>query len=103
MNYLAFNAGYQSHRRKPGMGRKSWTLLFLSFFMGCSISPKPASLEERYTRAREDIAAIYDSQEKLGTRIDFYEAMARGLKYNLDYRIKLANTALQMGQLRVAT
>jgi len=84
------------------LGRKAWTLCFISFLTGCSITPKPASLDDRYAEARKDIAAIFDNQEKMGTRLDFYEAMARGFKHNLDYRIKLANNALQMGQLKLA-
>ena len=83
-------------------GQKGWTLFFISFLTGCSITPKPATLEDRYAEAQKDIAAIFHNQEKMGTHLDFYEAMARGFRHNLDYRIKLTNNALQMGQLKLA-
>ena len=35
-------------------------------------------------------------------RLSFYEALSRGLKYNLDYRIKLANNAIQNQQFKLA-
>lgn len=84
------------------MGRKLTLSVLMVCLAGCSITPKPASLDERYAEAKKDIVSVFLRQQQSTRRIDFYEAMARGFKYNLDYRLALANNALQMGQLRMA-
>lgn len=42
------------------------------------------------------------SKSNTPLHLDYYEALARTVKYNLDYRLKLVNIALQAGQLDVA-
>jgi len=68
----------------------------------CSLSPTPETIDERYAEAQLDLKGMNDAKHNPGKHINFYQALARGLKYNLDYRIKTANNALQMGQLKVA-
>ncbi len=81
-------------------------ILIFSFIVGltsCSVmKPEPLTLNQRYQIAQSDIQLLIAPQQDVPTRIDYYTALARSLKYNLDYRIKLANTALQAGQLEVA-
>ncbi len=68
------------------------TSLFLS---ACSaINPRPYSEEEKSERILDDRAQMYGQQEPVKTPITFYEAAARALKYNLDYRLKLMESAL---------
>ncbi|MEO8401516.1 MAG: TolC family protein [Gammaproteobacteria bacterium] len=59
-------------------------------------------MSERYTEAQNDLKQLFSEQEQFHGTLDFDQALARGLKYNLDYRIKLVNSALQAGQLKIA-
>ena len=44
--------------------------------------------------------SIFQGQDPVDGPIDLYEAMARALKYNLDYRVKLMEKAIARQQLR---
>ncbi|MNM62489.1 Outer membrane efflux protein [compost metagenome] len=59
-----------------------------------SLDPKPYTEEEKRHRLIVDQASMYSEQEPVSTPITFYEAAARALKYNLDYRLKLMESAL---------
>ena len=59
-----------------------------------SLDPKPATEEENRQRLLADQSRMYADQEPITTPITFYEAAARALKYNLDYRLKLMESAL---------
>ncbi|MCY1262694.1 type I secretion outer membrane protein, TolC family [compost metagenome] len=59
-----------------------------------SLDPKPYTEEEKRHRLLLDQASMYSEQEPVSTPITFYEAAARALKYNLDYRLKLMESAL---------
>ena len=61
----------------------------------CSaIDPRPYNKEEKNERILGDRAHMYGQQEPVNAPITFYEAAARALKYNLDYRLKLMESAL---------
>lgn len=68
----------------------------------CSITPKPIPMSERYKQAKNNLRMLFAHQNDVPRRLDYYHALALGLKYNLDYRIKLANNALQADQLTLA-
>ncbi|ARU88214.1 hypothetical protein B9K09_09640 [Pseudomonas sp. M30-35] len=59
-----------------------------------SMEPRPYTVEEQQQRILEDQARMYADQEPVTHAISFYEAVARALKYNLDYRLKLMESAL---------
>lgn len=84
------------------MVKKGLVICFISLLTACTITPKPLTLNERYTEAKNDLNTLFSQQEPLVTHLAFEDALARGLKYNLDYRIKLVNNALQAGQLKIA-
>ncbi len=85
------------------MLQKVVTLCLICLLTACTVKPIPIKDKERYEEASKELAELFSRQEELHGNLDFYEALARGLKYNLDYRIKLINTALQAGQLELAT
>jgi outer membrane protein TolC len=60
-------------------------------------------VNERYEQATHDVNELFVGKPRAPKKLTFYEALARCVKYNLDYRIKLVNTALQAGQLKIAT
>lgn len=69
---------------------------------GCSIVPERFSSEQVAERVQRDQAAMYADQEVLNEPITFSGALARALKYNLDYRLKLMESALAEGLLDVS-
>lgn len=68
-----------------------------------SIAPKAFTPNEVNERVSQDMLAMYQNQEPITAPIDFYEAAARALKYNLDYKLKLMETALSSSLHDVST
>ncbi len=69
---------------------------------GCSVTPKPLTPSEIATTANENFQAVDVEQEPVGAPIDLYEAMARALKYNLDYKVEMMGEALKMRELNLS-
>lgn len=71
---------------------------------GCgSIQPVAFTDDEIRERVTEDRLQMYADQEPITAPISFHEATARALKYNLDYKLKLMETALSRSLHDVST
>ncbi|WP_191832925.1 TolC family protein [Pseudomonas fluorescens] len=72
------------------------TAIASTFVLAACSATKPHEYTEDETRQRiiRDQAQMYANQEPVTKPITFYEAAARALKYNLDYRLKLMESAL---------
>ena len=70
---------------------------------GCAVTPQPLSLSERQAQLAADRQAMFGSQETLSAPVTLQEAMARALKYNLDYRVKLMEEAMAQRQLDLSS
>ncbi|MBC7951110.1 MAG: TolC family protein [Rhodospirillaceae bacterium] len=66
---------------------------------GCAVVREPLTADENADRAKQDMAALFGDQEPLTAPLGLYEAMARGVKYNMDHRLKLMEAALSERQL----
>ena len=64
---------------------------------GCTITPKLATQEEVRERVKSDTERMYVNQEPISAPVSLEEAIARTLKYNLDYRLKKMESALALG------
>ncbi|HSW69306.1 MAG TPA: TolC family protein [Gammaproteobacteria bacterium] len=84
------------------MQKKGIILCLMSLLTACTITPKPIPITDRYHEAKNNLNELFRNQPALAGKLTFEEALARGLKYNLDYRIKQVNIALQAGQLNLA-
>jgi outer membrane protein TolC len=69
---------------------------------GCTVTPKPLTPSEISTKAESNIVAVDANQEPVGGPIDLYEAMARALKYNLDYKVEMMDEALKTRELNLS-
>jgi outer membrane protein TolC len=69
---------------------------------GCSVMPKPLAPSEIATKADNNFASVDANQEPVSGPIDLYEAMARALKYNLDYRVEMMEEALKSRELNLS-
>jgi outer membrane protein len=59
-----------------------------------AVKEQPLTEDDKRERAKADQVKMYADQEPVSGPITFYEAAARALKYNLDYRLKLLESAL---------
>ena len=65
---------------------------------GCStVTPQMATQEEVVERVKADTQGMYTGQSPIVGPITLEEAIARTLKYNLDYRLKKMESALALG------
>ena len=67
------------------------------FLAGCSVTPKLATQDEVRVRVQQDTASMYIGQAPITSPVTLEEAVARSLKYNLDYRLKKMESALALG------
>lgn len=74
-----------------------------SLLSACTVTPKPMSVSEIDGRAQTNRVAVTANQEPLTGPIDLYEAMARALKYNLDYRVEQMQQDLKGRELTLST
>jgi len=65
----------------------------------CATVPEPFTAAELSTTAERNFAQVDVDQEPISAPIDLYEAMARALKYNLDYKVELMEIALRDREL----
>ena len=65
--------------------------------IGCSVSPKPIELSEQQEILVSDRLRSSVGVEPTSRHLPLYEALARGLKHNLDYRAKLMEQAIALG------
>jgi outer membrane protein TolC len=78
-------------------------VVFVAALSGCAVTPKPATTDEVSQRVTEDVSKMYAGQESIKGPLTFEEAVARTLKYNLDYRLKKLESALASGVAEQAT
>lgn len=69
-----------------------------ALFSGCSTLPEAFDRGEQQQLAQADRAASQTGVEPLTQPLSLAEAVARGLKYNLDHRSRLMEQAVAMGQ-----
>ncbi len=68
---------------------------------GCQITPTPYSEHALAEYASDKRQRVTANQEQITGKITLYDAMARALKYNLDYRVEIMNRLLANKNLRL--
>ncbi|MBS0337961.1 MAG: TolC family protein [Proteobacteria bacterium] len=63
--------------------------------------PVPLTAAQRESVAAEAEAKLFEGQEPLNRPVTLYEATARSLKYQMEYRVKMMEQAVALGQLDV--
>lgn len=78
----------------------AYCVVFISLVLSaCSVTPEPIPDEEHQQRAADLLQRMTADQEPVTGPIDLYSAMARAIKYNLDYRVELMEQALRLQEL----
>ncbi len=67
----------------------------------CILRPTPITEKEMRLRLTNDLQNMYKDQEELKGPVTLYEAIARTLRYNLDYRTSLMEEAVEKGSLNI--
>lgn len=68
----------------------------------CTIIPKPIGNNEVQDRVESDNKKIYANQEVVSKQLTINDAIARAVKYNLDYKTKLVESAASIMGYRAA-
>lgn len=69
---------------------------------GCAVTPSPISEAEHDARSRLDYTRLFDAQEDVTAPLTLADAVARAVKYNMDYRVKIMEQAVALGQTELA-
>jgi outer membrane protein TolC len=69
---------------------------------GCAVKPEPLTPSDLQTTAEKNFERVDAEQEPVAAPIDMYEAMARALKYNLDYKVEMMDEALKSRELNLS-
>lgn len=86
------------------IGRLTALVLLPMLLAACSsIRPEPLTITQISEYAQEKAVESVADQEPVAAPIGLYEAMARALKYNLDFRVEVAAKVLKARQLDVAS
>jgi outer membrane protein TolC len=73
-----------------------------AFLAGCAVTPEPLTPSDLQSTAERNFQTVDADQEPVAAPIDLYEAMARALKYNLDYKVELMDEALKSRELNLS-
>lgn len=66
----------------------------------CSGSSEPISLEEQAQNLKEDLSLLFSGEdEKIQAPIGLYDAMARGIKYNIAHRVAIGEEMIASGDV----
>ncbi|MEL6790743.1 MAG: TolC family protein [Pseudomonadota bacterium] len=71
------------------------------FLAGCAVTPTPFGQAEIDAQADDRVASYLADQEAITRPISLYEAMARAVKYNLDFKVELMEQALRSKELNL--
>lgn len=69
---------------------------------GCAVRPVAISDHDHLKRAAEDQRRLFDDQDPVSEPLTLHAAIARALKYNMDYRTRLMEEAAALGQAELA-
>lgn len=75
------------------------SVLLAALLAGCSTLPTPFATEDQKQIAAADRKAATADVEPLTDKLTLADAIARGIKYNLDHRSRMMEEALAIGQL----
>lgn len=78
---------------------RAWGICIV--LQGCSVAPVSLSEEELSKQIDQSIKNLTEGQESLNGNLTLSEAIARAIKYNLDYRVQYAERVLAETSLSV--
>ena len=77
--------------------------ILISFVGGCNLSPKPLTKEEIISHLYKDRMDAYENVEPIVKPITLHDAVARAIKYNLQYKVKVSEAAIGLIERQAVT
>ena len=84
------------------MKKVAFLLITGIILSGCTVTPSPISMEELQSKSRARLAQVSANQEPINGPVSLYDAMARAIKYNLDYKVEIYEQALRGSEAKLA-
>ena len=81
------------------MDNRLYIILISLLLSGCSIVPISFTQGELKTQAEKDRVLVTQNQEVIAGPVTLYEAIARALKYNLDFHLEFSEKILAETEL----
>jgi len=78
------------------------TLVAALLAAGCAVKPVAITDNAHLKRAAEDQRRLFDDQDAIKAPLTLHDAIARALRYNMDYRVRLMEEAAALGQTELA-
>jgi outer membrane protein TolC len=69
---------------------------------GCAVKPEPLTFAQLQTISDKNLSRVTANQEPLAGPVTLYQAMARALKYNLDFKVEIMQKSLRVTELNLA-
>lgn len=88
--------------RSRGTHASAVALFALLALAGCAVKPVAIETAEHRTRAQADAQRLGAGQDEVPRELSLSQAVARAIRYNQDYRIRLMEQATAAGQLELA-
>lgn len=89
----------RAYSYRTGLTFLSLLLVIILSMSGCSVKPIMLDNEVVMEQLKDDREIARKGVEPLSGILELEEAVARAIKYNLDYRVKMMNEALALGEL----
>ncbi|QJD71151.1 TolC family protein [Marinobacterium sp. LSUCC0821] len=89
--------------KKRANFQKLGVVSLAALIAGCSISPEALTTSDVRKRVQADQFTLFSAQDPIFAPITFEEALARSLKYNMDLRLKLMESAQGRGLAELAS
>lgn len=84
---------------KHSFGTLLTVTLLSTSLIGCSVKSRPVDIKEQEASLKEDLDRLYAGQEEITEPIGLYDAMARGIKYNIEKRDAVLSEMLASGEI----
>ncbi len=81
------------------MKRLCIVAILLVIMSGCAVTPTPFTPDEIDEQVQSRLSELTTNQDPVMRDITLYDAMARALKYNLDYKVAVMEEALRSSEL----
>ncbi len=69
---------------------------------GCAVKPEPLTFPQLQAISDKNLSRVTANQEPIAGAVTLYEAMARALKYNLDFKVEIMQKSLRATELNLA-
>jgi len=96
---MNFITKYICTQEQQSMRSPILSALFVLSLGGCTVIPQALDNDELSAQAKDRLSRVTMDQEPIAKPINLYDAMARALKYNLDYKVELMEEALRMKEV----